>query len=347
MAYEPGGRVSNLMTTKNIPSGSKGVYYGPGTPAETLVNNFVITTNPSGFPGSRNGDSAVDIYGANGVTLVNAGTIDATYASLNDAGYGVLFSAAAGTNLTAHITNTAAGVIEDTGGYGFGVFILGGTLVNYGHISGGNGIYAGAGVRVGSMGTYISNASTGIISGGGIEGYGPVNIVNAGKIQGFAASNKYGAISLHDGGSVTNLATGTISPLGGTAYGIKITGGVGAVTNAGYISGGGGDAVSLTAAFGGVVTVDAGASFHGVVDGGAAAKSTLELGSSASKGTLSGFNSEYINFGTLTFAPSASWLFETNTANIPGVVDGFVSGDTIDITGFVATSLTTLSGNTG
>jgi len=296
------------MTTRNIPNGSKGVYYGPSTPAETLVNNFTITTNPSGQQGSRNGDVAVDIYGANGVTLVNAGTIDATYSSINgDAGYGVLFSAAFGTSITANITNTAAGVIEDTGGYGIGVFILGGSLVNFGHISGGNGVYAGAGVRVGKLGSYIGNASSGIISGGGIEGYGPVSIVNAGQILSFTAANKYGAITLHDGGSVTNLSTGSISPVGGTAYGIKIVGGAGTVTNAGYISGGGsgGDAVSLTATYGGIVIVDPGASFHGVVDGGAAAKSTLELGSGAAKGTLTGFNSEYINFGTLTFAPSA------------------------------------------
>jgi hypothetical protein len=336
------------MTTKNIPNGSKGVYYGPGTPAETIVNNFTVTTNPSGQQGSRNGDTAVDIYGVHGVTLVNSSTIDATYSAINgDPGEAVLFSAAFGTTVNGYITNTAAGVIEDTGGYGFGIDILGGTVVNFGRISGGYGVYAGTGIRVGGFGTYISNASSGIISGGGIEGYGPVSIVNAGQILGFTQSNKYGAITLHDGGSVTNLATGSISPAGGTAYGIKIVGGAGTVTNAGYINGGGGDAVSLTATYGGVVIVDPGARFHGVVNGGAAAKSTLELGSGSAKGTLTGFNSEYINFGTLTFAPSAQWLFETNTANIPGVINGFVQGDTIDITAFVATSITTLSGNKG
>jgi antigen 43 len=338
------------MTTKNIPAGSKGVYYGPGTPAETLVNNFTITTNPSGQVGSKNGDDAVNIYGVNGITLVNTGTINATYSSVNgNAGYGVQFDAKFGLPATISITNTATGIIEDTGGgYGFGVAIQGGTLVNDGFISGGSGVFAGAGVVVGNLGTYISNASTGTIAGGGIiDHFGSVNIVNAGKILGFTASNTYGAIYLTGGGSVANLSTGTISPVGGTAYGIKIAAGAGTVTNAGYINGGGGDAVSLAAGYTNLVVVDPGARFHGIVNGGAAAQSTLELGSGATTGTLTGFNSEYINFGTLTFAPSAQWLFETNTANIPGVINGFVQGDTIDITGFTATSISTLSGNKG
>jgi antigen 43 len=337
------------MTTKNIPAGSKGVYYGPGTPAETLVNKFTITTNPSGQVGSKNGDDAVNIYGVNGITLVNTGTINATYSSVNgNAGYGVQFDAKPGLPATISITNTSTGVIEDTGGYGFGVDIQGGTLVNYGFISGGSGVYAGAGVVVGNLGTYISNASTGTIAGGGIiDHFGSVNIVNAGKILGFTASNTYGAIYLKGGGSVTNLSTGTISPVGGTAYGIKIAAGAGTVTNAGYINGGGGNAVSLAAGYTNLVVVDPGARFHGIVNGGTTAHSTLELGSGATTGTLTGFNSEYINFGTLTFAPSAQWLFETNTANIPGVINGFVQGDTIDIVGFTAASISTLSGNKG
>ena len=344
------------MTTKNITHNGEFVYYGTGAeggtvvnPGDTIVNKAVITTNPSNEPGSREGDIALFIYNVNGVTLVNTNVINATYSASNgDAGYGVKFFAAPSATQIVNITNAAAGVIEDTGGYGFGVGIQSGTLVNYGVISGGSGVYQGAGVSVGTVAnvvTFISNASTGTIEGGGIEAFGDVRIVNAGKILGVSTSNTYGAIILEGGGSVTNLSTGTISPLGGTAYGVKIKGGAGTVTNAGYINGGGGDAVTLAAGYTNLVVVDSGATFKGKVDGGGAA-STLELGSGASQGTLTGFNSQYINFGTLAFAPSASWLFETTTPNTPGIIEGFVQGDTIDITGFTATSISTLASNT-
>jgi antigen 43 len=332
------------VTTKIIPNGSSSVYYGPSSSNETLVNNSVILTNPSKTPGSELGDDAITIYEANGISLVNTGTINSTYSALGgNNGYGVLFIGTLSQQIS--ITNAATGVIEATGAYGDGVSIFGGTVVNYGLISG-TDLF---GVVMGENGGFISNASSGTIAGGGIYAFGQTTLVNAGKVLGLTASNVYGAIDLTAGGIITNLSTGTIAAEGG-AYGVKITGAAGTVTNAGYIDGGSGDAVTLsagTAGYANLVVIDPGARFRGIVDGGATAHSTLELGSGASIGTLSGFGSEYVHFGTLTFAPSAQWLFETNTANIPGVIDGFVQGDTIDITGFTATSISTLSGNKG
>ena len=239
----------------------------------------------------------------------------------------------------------ATGVIEDTGGDGFGISMFGGTVVNYGAIRGNYGpTYVGAGIDMGAGGGYISNASKGIITGG-IYGFGVTNIVNAGTILGFITPEKYGDVYLKTGGSITNLGTGVINAEGG-AYGIKVGKATGVVTNAGYINGGAGDAVSLTGGYYSTVVVDPGASFKGLVDGGSAAKSILELGSGATEGTLSGFGSEYVNFGTLTFAPSAQWLFETSAANKPGVIDGFTQGDTINVTGFTATNTGSVAGGT-
>jgi hypothetical protein len=298
---------------------------------------------PTIDPASRYGDNGVDIYQANNLTFLNSGTIDSRYpaSNMDHNGAGIVFYGTAGQHIS--VTNAANGVIENTGGNGYGVNIQGGTVVNYGRISGGPGTAGtnyGISVRLGSNGGFISNAITGIISAGGIFADGPATVVNAGQVlDQTTADSIFGAVYLESGGSITNLSTGTIAAKSGS-YGVRIAGAAGTVTNAGYITHGsdGGDAVTLAAGFTNMVVVDPGARFNGVVNGGNAAASILELGSAAATGTLSGFGSEYINFGTLTFAPSAKWLFETGTANIPGIIDGFGQGNTIDITGFTATN---------
>ena len=204
---------------------------------------------------------------------------------------------------------------------------------------------------MGYLGVSITNSGT--IAGGGIQAHSLTTLVNTGKVLGRTASNsQVGAVNLMAGGIITNLATGTISAAGGT-YGVRI--GAGPAPSSTPV-------ISVTAA---AVAMRSrlpparwsaptaiwsssipGAKFQGIVDGGAAADSTLELGSGASTGTLSGFGSEYINFGTLTFAPSARWLFETNTAITSATIDGFVQGDTIDVTGFTAVNTGAVGGGT-
>jgi hypothetical protein len=352
------------VTTHTIASGSKSVVYSPTYPPPvnvlTLVNNSVITTDPAlavSDGGSEHADDAITIYSLSGITLVNTSTIDSTYSGLSygySPGFGVYFKSYNATQV-GNITNTSTGVMEETGGNGYGVYLSGGNLVNAGFITGGPtaGKYvAGAGVKVGYLGVSITNSGT--IAGGGIQAHSLTTLVNTGKVLGLTPSNsQFGAVNLMAGGIITNLSTGIILAENGT-YGVRIAGAAGTVTNAGYISNGssGGDAVTLAAGtvaggYRNLVVVDPGAKFHGIVDGGAPANSTLELGSGASTGTLSGFGSEYIHFGTLTFAPGARWLFETNTANIPGVINGLVQGDTIDIIGFTATPMTTQTGNKG
>ena len=279
------------MATHTIPSGSQSVWYGTSTnppPAETLINNSVITTNPAlseTDAGSEVADDAITLYETNGLTLINTGTINSTYSGTSNQGYGVLFIGTLTQQVT--VTNTATGVIEDSGGSGIGVFLYSGTVINDGFISGGPGStpYTGVGVSIGDNGGVISNASTGTIAGGGIYGFGWTTVVNAGKVQGQAASgSQYGAVYLKAGGIITNLSSGTILGDNGT-YGIKIANAAGTVINAGYIANGssGGDAVTLTDGFTNLVEVDPGARFKGVVDGGTAADAPWNSASGAAR----------------------------------------------------------------
>ena len=71
------------MVTHTIASGSKSVVYGPSypAPAQTILNNSVITTDPAlavNDYGSEHADDAITIYSLSGMTLVNTGTFDAT-----------------------------------------------------------------------------------------------------------------------------------------------------------------------------------------------------------------------------------------------------------------------------
>jgi hypothetical protein len=155
------------------------------------------------------------------------------------------------------------------------------------------------------------------------------------------------------GGTVTNLSGGLISSNGATSsyegappYGVFIKSGPGTVTNAGKIDGGTGNAVLLGAGFQNRVIADPGATFYGTVDGGTAADATLELASGSGTGTISGFGSQFTNFGTIAFDPRASWLLETNTAISSTTITGFAQGDTIDVTGFTATNVGDVGGVT-
>src|ERR1700733_2733811 len=140
------------MTTKKIQANSSnGVYYGPSSANDTIVNHYTILS-PTTNPGSRYGDNAVDLYEANNLTLLNTGTINSRYAAANGSyGDGIVFIGEPGQHVS--ITNMATGVIEDTGGFGFGIFMAGGTVVNYGAIRADFGpTYFGAGINMGANG---------------------------------------------------------------------------------------------------------------------------------------------------------------------------------------------------
>ena len=253
----------------------------------TLAGGATVTNAMTGTIGSGSVPIGVDALGA--VTLVNYGQI------AGSAGHAVLLNAGGS------VSNAAGGVIG--GSYGILVSGSAGTVVNQGLITAGiGGIFMTAG---GS----ITNAGTGVIHGNyaiAISG-GAAVVTNAAQIIGARQG-----IGLSNGGTVINQDGGTIV---GT-YGVQISNAAGTVRNAGAIdSGAGNKAVNLLAGFANLVAIYAGATFSGTVNGGntigATAVSTLELGSSASDGTLSGVGTQYLNFADIVVAPGASWTLQS------------------------------------
>jgi hypothetical protein len=77
--------------------------------------------------------------------------------------------------------------------------------------------------------------------------------------------------------------------------------------------------------------------FTGAVDAGGS-DSTLELAPAAvSPGTLTGFGSQFDNFGSIVFDTGGSWFISGNTLGLSGIISGFAAGDTIEVTGVTAT----------
>jgi hypothetical protein len=297
----------------------------------TNSNEVGLETGTLGGPNVTTSQYALFMIGAND-TLINTGAILNGY---GDHAIGVR-------NATSTIINQSGGTIESFGGnYGDGIYSSNPVSVtNSGFISGSQGS-GKSGSAIFIKGGFVSNTSTGTLATAGVymNGYGTV--INSGKIIG---DSVYGGVNLNVGGMVTNLSGGSIAANGG-AYGVQIKGG-GTVTNAGTINGGTGYAVKLGTGVTNKVIVDSTGVFIGTVSGGTAADATLELASSGSQGTLSGFGSQFTNFGILDFAPSSNWLVQTNTNITSATIDGFAQGDTIDITGFTAVNTGAVGGGT-
>ncbi|HET6607782.1 MAG TPA: hypothetical protein VFG62_13975 [Rhodopila sp.] len=226
------------------------------------------------------------------------------------------------------------------------------TVTNEGSIGGVN-----TGVSVGSGGV-VTNAAGGVISGniGVYVQSGSGSVVNAGSI---GATSNYGVLLL-SGGTVTNQSTGRITG----PVGVELAGDPGTVVNAGYIGGTGtgvwiraggtlvnqsggtiagtSDAVSFASGATNRLVLDPGATFIGTVDGGNlvgdSSVSTLELGSAASAGTISGLGSQFVNFAQVTVDAGAQWsLTGDNT---------LVAGATLGNAGTLATSGTLTNAGT-
>ena len=334
------------MTTKTIAQAGHTIpQYNYGGSGATLVNAGVAgSTTP--------GNSGVFITGTNN-TVVNFGTL--LTGGYNGLAAGVLINNVAG-NV---VINEAGGVIKAAGsvdGNGVEAYHAAATVINAGYITGNIAAgYSGNGVDL-NRGGYVGN--TGTIEGGGIyAGSNPLTVVNSGKILG---NSYYGAVSVYNDSflypnskvTITNQSGGIIAS-NGAKYGIDIRDEVTTLTNAGSISGG----VTLASTtsveghtyhFANRVIVDPGAVFSGQVVGGTAAYTTLELGSgTASVSTFTGFGTQFTSFGTLTFDPTSDWNVQVAPSNItPATINGFNRGDTIDLTGFVATNTGTLTGGT-
>ncbi len=263
-------------------------------------------------------------------TIQNAGTIGAgtTIGAYFYAGGSVTNDA------TGHITGSSygvfiarvagvvdnAGTIESTGGLGIDLG-HGGAITNEsgGLITGQRGV-----VLTGANDTVINAGIIASTNGTGISMY-QGTVINSGDVS---ATNGTG-VALLTGGTIVNMAGGTITASSGTgAYGGAATT---TIENAGTIGG------SLGAVyFGGTAAnrliVDAGAVFNGNVKA-LGASNTLELTSGATAGTLSGLGTKYTGFQTVTIDSGASWTVAGTMTGIGGTtIQGFNTHDTLNLT---------------
>lgn len=327
-----------------------------------LLPNGGEVTNQSTGTITASGAAANAVQLAN--TVVNDGQVSA-------AGYGV-FGAS-------YIDNQSQGRIAGAAG---GVHMFLGTLINAGSIGAygtyGTGIFlqtdglvsnelnaaisaSGLGINfAGNVGTAVND---GLINGGSIgvdhasvvtnQSHGTItggndgllitsgSVANAGTIAGATG------ILVQGGVPVLNQAGGVIS---GTALGINISGAAGTVENAGRISGGS-DAISFGAGYVNRLIVDPGASFSGLVDGGGAAGSTMEL-TGGGAGSLTALGVRYIGFPQITIDAGAAWtLTGSNTIAAGVTLSGgpltLGAGATLEIAGNVAAGETIIFGGGG
>ena len=177
-----------------------------------------------------------------------------------------------------------------------------GTLANFGTItaSGGDGVALFEGGRVtngqsGSIDASISSGDTGVYmvgTAGTVADFGVISGTNFG-------------VDLAAGGSVTVNRYALISG----NLGISIAGAAGTVISGGVISGSGGTALQFGASDDTLI-LDPTAAFYGKVDGGGGGN-TLELRSGATRGTLSGLGTDFVNFAHIIVDPGADWTVVT------------------------------------
>ena len=323
------GTVTNFGAIVTTATGTTGeaIYLGAGG---TVTNYGVIsgahpgnpTAGYAGVVSARNQRATVVNLGAiinannsNGVNLLSGGTL--INGSLSDT--------------TASITAPHSAVYVG-GTLGTPTPGATGFVYNYGTIT--NGSTAGPAVRLVSGGIVtnrglISSARTGVSFGdtaGTVVNLG--TIVSTAPLSGTAGTGVY----LAAGGSLTNASGATIGALR-TAVSIGntfatsaaayihnqgvLTGDMGVrvgdadtgdntLTNGGSIIGTGGTAVKFGSGSD-LLTVDPGAVFSGLVDGGAGSN-TLELAAAASSGTLSGIGTNFVDFAAVDVDTSAVWL---------------------------------------
>lgn len=343
-----GGSITNQAGGSITGTGRIGVYIHGGV--GTVVNSGVV----------QGGQFGVRELGGGSVSNLSGGIITGAESG------GVYITGGSGAVYnTATITSGYVGVALGDGGSvtnqsgsitgsGYGVAISGGTgtVINTGSVYGGN-----SGVTLADGGS-VTNNPGGIITAGTFDAINITGslgtIVNAGS----ALGERYGAY-LGGGGTITNQPNRTIS--GST--GILLSNAPGTVTNAGMISGSnnaivlfggstltnsgtihagsmGNDAVQFSTGSNSKLIVDPGAVFYGVITGGGG---EIDL-AGTSAGTLAGFDGISItNFASLQFETGADWTIsgDSSADGLSGIsnIGGFNTTDTIDLTGFVATSV--------
>ncbi len=300
-------------------------------------------------------------------TVVNAGTIRGAFAG-SGAGISLIGGGV--------VTNQSTGLIQTAGFDNRAVMVKGagevGTIINAGIISGGTDAAAIEFDSLGNVTNQQGGTLTGVYGINEIYDQGLTSstvtalITNAGIIhsygKGIVVFGRPAAITNHAGGiidatrvavavvgagSIINEAGATIA---GGYTGIGLYNAAGTITNAGTIGGGTFSpsghpgAVAFSAGYANRLIVDPGAVFSGLVTGGNAiggsVVSTIELAAGVVAGAVTGFGTGFVDFGAIAIDPGASWLIGGDTVGLGGTISGFAPGDTIDLTGFVATGKT-------
>jgi hypothetical protein len=352
---------SGLVNSGHITGG----YFG-------LAINFSRATNTAG--GTISGQTfgvgigeggyfynAGSVYGANaGLTPengglgVNAGTIRGGTIG------GIVFAGGDVTNVSTGYFRGGNTGIRDQGGYllnngtvtggSYGLYLLGGGIVvNSGKItSPGEGIclssrYSTASsdflVNTGTVygkdaGMILKNGTVynlGTISGGpiGVSLVAGTSLSNSGVIYG----QKYGvqlapAGILSNTGTITGGKTGVQTSHDYLFNSATISGGTYAIYGQGFTLG-----------------VGAGDAFSGKVFD-RSDTSTLDL-TGLAFGTLAGLGTAVVGFDEINFVGGAEWLLSGNSAGLAAhqVINGFTYGDTIILTGFTVTTVSSVSDN--
>jgi hypothetical protein len=200
------------------------------------------------------------------------------------------------------VTNSAGARIR---GSSYGIYIAGGagTVINAGTVSGTSS--AGVGVFLG-LGGVVSNNGTGALISGQLFSViavnSPATVINQGTISGSSGSGVF----LSGGGSVSNGATA--ARITGGKFGVFFGGTTAStVTNTGTISG----AVAVqfsNKANNNLFSEFPGAVTSGAVIGGSGTGNTVELGSAATTGTITGIGSQFVGFQVLDVDSGAKWL---------------------------------------
>src|SRR5712691_3552838 len=291
----------------------------------TSFTNFGVLTVDSGASWAVTGSTI-----GSGVTLTDSGFLS-NYGSI--ATTTTLTTAAFLGNLAGGVITTTATAIKATGSAV--------TIFNFGTVQGtsGPGIYLTAGGSItngatsatsaliaGYDGIIVRNAAGTVTNDGTITGSGifdsGVTLSNRGRIAA-TGSQSYAVHLVGVGGSLINWTGGVITGAGkdgvlfsgagtitnfGTIGATNTTVGIGisffgsgadTLVNAGTISGAGGTAVAFGTASDRLI-VQPGAVFTGNVDG-SGGSNTIELGSAASTGTLSGLGTSITNFTAIQF----------------------------------------------
>jgi hypothetical protein len=287
--------------------------------------------------GAIGGDGGYGVYAGYSGTIANSGVIVGGTAGYgftggSNGGYG-------GTGLEAKVyakvsnTGTIAGGKggggtgqfgpSQTGGNGgLGVF-MGGTLVNAGLITGGDGAYGATDGGNGGFGLdlYGIVTNTGVITGGNGGAFGSEG-AEGGGVQG-------------GGGVGVFIQAGVLTNAG------TIAGGAGGAYGHGYGNGQAGFAVYMatSATLSATLIVDPGAVFNSWVFAGTPAEDTLELAGTTAA-TLTGIGTQFEDFIHISIAAGAEWDIQGTTAGLAHgqTITGFAAGDAIKITNAAAAS---------